>query len=459
MVLVASLFDCTRQESPCVARFGEQEISLQEFKIAYLEVIKQPDTFDSRELREQFLNELIRQRLLARAARRQQMQSDERLQYQLAAYRDKCLREAHFEKVIRPQIDIAENDVAEVYQFTQEQRRIQQLFVPQKSQADSLYQFLERGIEFDTLAQWLYSDSAQSPASGNLGWVNWDQLEYEMAMTAFRQPVHTYSKPIKSRFGYHIMRVLDFRKKPLITRQEYLAHQQKVKYLLEQKRGEALANEYIESMMASIPIQVYPAVLEFVGKQLAKQFRREPSIYDGMKTMQLSEQELGQIETGLWEQRQAVMATINGKDYTIGNFIGALNFIPYAALYQSYKTTLDLAFRDFVLTEEANARQLDRLPEVQLKIRRYEDYVLQLKLRRKLVREVQVQENEILAVYQGKKDSTFQNVSFEVARPFIEKQLLQEKKARRIPNFVDELKQGLKIEKYPQRIHDYYDKF
>jgi len=139
---------CSKNKIEIVAEIGNQQITLEEFRIAYLDVIKKPDAFDSPEFREKFLDELIASRLLAQEAEKRGYYDDEKLQYKVAAYKNKALREAHFEAVIRPQFSITEEDVQETYIFLQEERKISHLFTNTKREIDSVYFLLENCLFF-----------------------------------------------------------------------------------------------------------------------------------------------------------------------------------------------------------------------------------------------------------------------------------------------------------------------
>ncbi|MDZ7721857.1 MAG: hypothetical protein U5R06_03270 [candidate division KSB1 bacterium] len=71
---------CSKQDKTPVAVFADEEITLEEFRLAYLKLLKTPDTFDSESLRESFLQELINRRLIARVAAETGMM-DEYLEY------------------------------------------------------------------------------------------------------------------------------------------------------------------------------------------------------------------------------------------------------------------------------------------------------------------------------------------------------------------------------------------
>jgi len=287
--------------------------------------------------------------------------------------------------------------------------------------------------------------------------LRWEQMGYDLAMAAFHQPLYEYSKPIRSQFGYHIIQVIDYKKNPLITRQQYLLHRKKAQLILESKIGDKMAGEYIQRMMENVIIQVRPAVMKQVGERLVKILNRKPSPIDQMKPMQLSEAELVQLETNLWDIRHDILAEINDRELTVGEFISALTYVPYNAIYRSYKTALDFVFRDFVLTQQAKEMGLDDSPEVKLKTKLYEEYLLQSKLRRQLVRDATVNEDEIRTYFQANQTTKYSNVSYDSSKNFIGEQLLINKRQEAIPNYIKQLSSNLEIKKYPQLIHAYYD--
>ena len=453
---VGILFGQKEPDTTIVAEFGKQRITLQEFRSAYLQILKNPKTFDSKELRREFLDDLIQRRVLAKEAVRRGFANSETHNTKVEAFRNKTLRTQHFDKVIRPKFDIKEDEIEESYMFTQESRRIKHLFYKTKDQADSAYTALSRGAGFDSLARMCFADSALASNGGDLGWVEWDQLEYDMAQAAFRQPVTMISQPIRSSFGYHLIEVTDFKKKPLITRYEYMVHKRKVKYLLEYKLGDKYAGEYIRTMMSNVHLTYNPDVMEFVDKKLKDFFKRKPSSLDQTSEFQLTDNEFQKVEMSLWDARKEVMAIVNGKNYTVEMFIGDLNYIPYDALYKSFKWTFDYALRDFLLTQEALTLGLEKNDQVRMKTNLFREYLLELELRRKIVSAVTVDEKEIKAYYDSHQKEC-KGAAYDQMKEIIRDFVLTEKKQKVIPDLLKKMTRGTVIKKNIKVIDDFYE--
>lgn len=455
-VIVFLLITACSEDENVIAEFGDEKITLDEFKIAYLDVIKKPDVYDSKKLREEFLDELINTRILANEANRQKFQIGEKLQLRIDAYINKTLRTAHFDSIIRPKFSIEESNIEEAYLYTQEERNISHLFFTSSKQADEFHSRLKQGESFSNLAQEIFGESELGKSGGELGWVKWDQFEYDLAMTAFREPLDTFSIPVKSQFGYHIIKVNDFKKNPLITRQQYEDRKNKAKYMLEFKLGEKYAFDYVEKMLKNAEVKIIPEVIMFVEERIEKNLTREPNKFDEMSEIQLNENEIARLEESIWDRRNDVISIINGREITVGELIGALAYVPYQVLQSSFKEAFNYTVRDFLITEEAQELGLQNNKQVKLKAKMYEEYLTQLEFRRKLISRVEVEDSEIIEYYQLNK-AKFKKTLYEECVPVINKILLRQKRRNKIPEIIDSLSSDLTIEKKTEVLHSYYD--
>jgi peptidyl-prolyl cis-trans isomerase SurA len=88
--------------------------------------------------------------------------------------------------------------------------------------ADSLYAVLENGGDFVALVKEFSKDDDSRDKDGDLGWFPQDQLFEEFKAPADSLQIGEYSNPIKSDFGYHILKMLDKKgKEPLDFKKDY----------------------------------------------------------------------------------------------------------------------------------------------------------------------------------------------------------------------------------------------
>ena len=77
--------------------------------------------------------------------------------------------------------------------------------------AEDLYQQLQQGESFEKLAR-IYSHDPQSRDNGgSLGWVTPGAIVPEFQQAAENLPLNTVSKPVRTQYGYHLIRVTDRR--------------------------------------------------------------------------------------------------------------------------------------------------------------------------------------------------------------------------------------------------------
>jgi peptidyl-prolyl cis-trans isomerase D len=108
-------------------------------------------------------------------------------------------------------IPVSEDDLAKEFKQRQEQfrtpeeRQVQQMLLPDEATAKAAAAALVQGKSFATVAR----DVAKmtDPGALDLGWVKRDDLPKELADAAFAVKDGEVTQPVKSSFGWHILRV------------------------------------------------------------------------------------------------------------------------------------------------------------------------------------------------------------------------------------------------------------
>jgi parvulin-like peptidyl-prolyl isomerase len=76
-----------------------------------------------------------------------------------------------------------------------------------KRKADSIYKALQGGADFGALAKEQSEDPGSAKRGGDLGWFGKGQMVKEFEEACFNGPVGTIQRPVKTSYGYHIIRV------------------------------------------------------------------------------------------------------------------------------------------------------------------------------------------------------------------------------------------------------------
>jgi peptidyl-prolyl cis-trans isomerase SurA len=72
-------------------------------------------------------------------------------------------------------------------------------------------QRLVNGEDFGTLAQKISSDTYSAQRNGDLGWFTAFQMVYPFESAAYKTPVGQISMPVRSPYGYHLVKVIERR--------------------------------------------------------------------------------------------------------------------------------------------------------------------------------------------------------------------------------------------------------
>ena len=191
------------------------------------------------------LDRLIDLKLLAKAAREKRLDENEDLQRRVKSYEDILLRDAYVAQTIAPEISDA--DVrARYFQVLRAnsgmtERRLRHVVVETRDEALAVVQSLDDGLDFAELAR-NYSIGGSAANGGELGFMRRDSLEPGFAAAAFDLRVGAYSsEPLRTEFGWHVIKVEEERKADLPAFEE-----------LEPKLREELARERISALLKKL---------------------------------------------------------------------------------------------------------------------------------------------------------------------------------------------------------------
>lgn len=105
-------------------------------------------------------------------------------------------------------------------------------------QVNNLYQQIKSGKNFAQMAKVYSMDAASSEKGGDLGWVSGEELVPEFTQAMNVLTLNTISKPIQSRFGWHLIEVLE---RKTVDDSDVFEHQQVRQLLFQRKFSEAVA--------------------------------------------------------------------------------------------------------------------------------------------------------------------------------------------------------------------------
>ena len=200
------------KDDKVIAIVNGHEIKISEVQMATDDIIGQlPDL--PPKLRYPFVVEfLIERHLMAQLAVKEGVADTDEYKRRLALYQAKALRDAYFFQKIRPQVTDEEIKAAydsESAKVAQTERvRARHVLLGTEKEATDILARLKAGEKFEDLAK-KYSLDGSKDYGGDLGYFTAPEMVAEFSKAAFALKVGEVSQPVKTDFGWHVIRIED----------------------------------------------------------------------------------------------------------------------------------------------------------------------------------------------------------------------------------------------------------
>ena len=206
------------------------------------------------EMRDNILRSLLAERLLYSEAVKQGVDKSDKVTRQLEEVKKKLIIRAFLDAKTADLItdaDLkAEYDTMVSGMKDEKEIRARHSLLATEQEAKDAKKKLDEGKSFEEVARDFSKDPGSAKQGGDLGYFTKDKMVPEFATAAFALKKGEVSGPVKSSFGYHIIKVEDIRKVTVPTFND-------VKDQLRAKLQEKKLNDYIGSLVKSADVKVY----------------------------------------------------------------------------------------------------------------------------------------------------------------------------------------------------------
>lgn len=210
----------TRAVDPgkAVATVDGVSILESDLELAEAEIGGNLGTLDAQTKRRVLVEYLVENQLFANAANKEKLASGPDFDRRLAYWRQRALREAYFEKNVKAQIGVASakalyNDRVKMIK-PEEEIEARHILVSKEENAKDLIAKIRGGEDFAKLAKEHSGDAGSKEKGGLLGYFGKGQMVPQFEQAAFALKPGEVSDPVKSQFGWHIIKVENRRQKP-----------------------------------------------------------------------------------------------------------------------------------------------------------------------------------------------------------------------------------------------------
>jgi peptidyl-prolyl cis-trans isomerase C len=206
------------QDDPVLAKVNGVEIRQSDVALAEEEAGGQlpqmpPDA--RRDYLVSFLSDML---IVAQAAEQQKIADTAEFKRRMTFNRNRLLMDEMLQKAGKAAV--TDEALRSTYQDAikqtadEEEVRARHILVATEDEAKAIVAELKKGANFEELAKTKSKDPGAAAQGGDLGYFTKDQMVPEFSEAAFKLTKGQVSDPVKSQFGWHIIRVEDKRKKP-----------------------------------------------------------------------------------------------------------------------------------------------------------------------------------------------------------------------------------------------------
>jgi len=329
LILITLLLACDFRllDDQTAALVNKEPISLEEVRNNIHFMTLYARNLKGRELVDAHLDLLIEKKLFAQEGRRLGFEQTplvrqvtdwaERDQMIKALYRDEVYNKA------RP----TEEEVRAAFFRGREQVQVRHLFARSEVDALRLKEELDRGVPFAALAARTFRDSTLARSGGDLGFVGYDDIDEKLAEVAFALPKGEISPPVRSRYGWHILRVENRRQHIFNSEAEYGQKREAVAADLTRAMQKKMAGAYVDRMMSAQDVRMINATFNTIASRVRETVLNAGRMITDYQPM-LGGTELLQVNDGVSGHGKEVLVIWKGGQMTLGDFMKRVESLP-----------------------------------------------------------------------------------------------------------------------------------
>ena len=371
LLVIPILTGCGTSDDPVLAEVGDYKIKASEFN-SYFN--RSRLTFPSAEVeleeRKKLLDTMINTRLLIQGAYEKNIDKLDEIDRIILANKEKFLLDALYKKNIADKAEVTEAEIKDYYNKLDTKVRASHILVSDADTAQMIFEKIQNGENFEQLVMDYSLDPQAKRNKGDLGYFVWGSVVEEFEKVTFAMEPGELSPPFKSRYGYHIVKVVD--KLPNENRTSYENMYETIKNQITQRKTLNLTEAYVNSLKEKYTITVDTSTIAYL-------FHKREQMYPPqvLASLPRSDFDMEQLDR---DEKELVLATVtNGGHMTLNEYLTQLQNIPL-----QYRPDLDDYDSVAAFVFEMKKVDLMSLEAVNSGLDNDEDYLAQIKLFKEL---------------------------------------------------------------------------
>lgn len=373
MIAVAGCQQKSEKPADVIARVNNRQVTLEEFRRFYeLDPNFGMDSTGYPALSDE-LNKYLDRVLAFRKAKKEGAADDSLFQKAEKWELSQAMLRQLYRDVVEKKIKIPETEIRQAFLRANSEVHVRHLFAEDSAKINRWYREIQNGASFDSLAGEAFQDTLLSKNGGDLGWVKLGGLDEQFAEAVERLGRNQISAPVKTRWGYHIVQLLDRKDQVLLNEDEFRRQYRSLQKQLKQRKSAELAGNFISSFMKDLNPQPVLPTFRLLWSALAwenPESRRlaSPRLFDNRLIATVTRRMRHHLDEPLIQMR-------NGK-MTVREYLRALKEIPLSnrprfRTPRQLSNQMGVYIRDQLLLIEARRNGLQHHPRVMREVREF----------------------------------------------------------------------------------------
>ena len=367
---------CTKKsdENTIVAEAGDHKTSVAAFARSYINEIKlsSVEVQDSPALRMKHLNDMITRHFLAQKAKEANLHDLPGFKKVMKAESTAVIIHGLYEKEIASELnEIKEEDLEDAYKKMNMKLHVRHLVSRTKFGIDSLYNHLLNGESFEALAKECFRDSTLMMNGGDLGYVTWGDLDMDFENAAFALEPGEISKPVETKFGWHIIKLEDFVLNPILREHDFQIHKESIRKRLRQRLLKNKADLRVKEMMKKKNVELNVPLITALEKARRRMDRNE--LIQIADVVEIGDDPLENI---LEKYKNENIATYDGGVWTVSDFMEYLHTVAPAYIEAGIYRAVAMSLRNYFLLQRAQKKRIGKVESVKNEIDEKREHLL-----------------------------------------------------------------------------------
>ncbi|MBD3223243.1 MAG: hypothetical protein GF313_00825 [Caldithrix sp.] len=258
-----------------IAVVGNDGIIQSDFERRLGDFLKTTGMDDNLQVRRQILNNMIHEVLLKDYDNNDAIINDESYQKRLEWNRRQTILAYLKDREIYQNIQVTEEDLRTAFYRLNQKVTARHLYAPSREKAHRLYERLQNGETFASLAKEVYSDAKLRDSGGYLGQFSWGDMDRNFEEKAFSIPVGEISQPVKTEQGYSIIKVESRKTHPIITESEYQNRKEKLRQAVRINKKHVAERDFMDLVFQEQDLSFNKEALHQCLRMMRSGFKEE----------------------------------------------------------------------------------------------------------------------------------------------------------------------------------------